>query len=153
MKSILAYLALAAALVAAEPVVSVDLYGNVFLDGQNTNQQIADFARNNPTLAPQVDGAVRDAALAARKHIADAVKAAQDQAAAQIAAKAAEAQALVTANATELQTKTTQLATATARVAALEVHVAALGTYIAALRGTLAGLGGTSAAPPAAPNP
>ncbi len=50
--------------------VTVDLYGNVFLNGENTNSQIGDFARNNPSLAPQVDGAVRKAALDARAHIA-----------------------------------------------------------------------------------
>jgi hypothetical protein len=52
------------------PTITIDLYGNVFLNGENTNSQIADFARNNPELAPQVDGAVRQAALDARAYIA-----------------------------------------------------------------------------------
>ncbi len=52
------------------PTITIDLYGNVFLNGENTNSQIGDFARNNPSLAPQVDGAVRKAALDARAYIA-----------------------------------------------------------------------------------
>ena len=90
MKHIIALLALGFALVASAatpaPVVTVDLYGNVFLDGANTNSQIGDFARNNPALAPQVDGAVRDLVIAVRARIAADAKAAQDAAASKIAA-------------------------------------------------------------------
>ncbi|MBI5692585.1 MAG: hypothetical protein HZC55_21090 [Verrucomicrobia bacterium] len=157
---ILVFLLSLAAAVAAEPVVTVDLYGNVYLNGENTSQQIGDFARNNPQLAPQVDGAVRDTALAARKRIADEIKTAQDAAAVLVAAKEAEKQAAVlaaqkasadaiAANAADLADKEAQLATKATRVAALEAHLAALGTYIAGLRGKIAGLGGTSEPPPA----
>lgn len=112
MKYVLALLSLTvAALAASSPVVTVDLYGNVFLDGANTNQQIGDFARNNPALAPQVDGAVRDAALAARARIAADVKAATDAAASQVAAKEAE--------------KVAAIATLQARISALEAELAA----------------------------
>jgi len=94
MKKSLALLALGLALVASAatpaPVVTVDLYGNVFLDGANTNSQIGDFARNNPALAPQVDGAVRELVIAARARIAADTKVAQDAASAQIAAKESE---------------------------------------------------------------
>jgi hypothetical protein len=113
MKYLLALLALTVAAFAAEPVVTVDLYGNVFLDGANTNQQIGDFARNNPALAPQVDGAVRDAALAARARIAADIKAATDAAAAQVAAKEAEKVAALAA-------KDAQIAALQARIAELE---------------------------------
>lgn len=53
--------------------ISIDLYGNVFVDGENTGRQIADFARDpaNYALAAQLDAAVRDAALAARTYIAN----------------------------------------------------------------------------------
>lgn len=101
MKHLLAFIALAvAAFAASSPTVSIDLYGNVFVNGENTNRQIADFARDpaNFALAPQIDAAVRDAALAARAKIAADVKAAQDATAA----------------------KESQLATARARIAQLE---------------------------------
>ncbi len=119
MKYLLAFIALTVAAIAASaPVVTIDLYGNVFLDGENTNQQIGDFARNNPALAPQVDGAVRDAAIAARARIAADIKAATDAAAAQVAAKEAEKAAAIAA-------KDAELATLRARVSALEAELAA----------------------------
>ncbi len=58
------------------PTVTVDLYGNVFKDGQNTNSQIGDFARNNPDLAPQVDGAIRQLVIDARTYITEQIAAA-----------------------------------------------------------------------------
>ena len=58
------------------PTITVDLYGNVFKDGQNTNSQIADFARNNPDLAPQVDGAIRQLVIDASTYIAEQIAAA-----------------------------------------------------------------------------
>lgn len=55
------------------PTITIDLYGNVFVNGQNTNRQIADFSRDpeNFALAPLVDAAVREAALNARTYIAN----------------------------------------------------------------------------------
>lgn len=131
MKKILALVILAAsfAFAAVPPVVTVDLYGNVFLDGANTNSQIADFARNNPALAPQVDGAVRDAALAARTHIAAQVKAAQDAAAAQVAAKETEKQAAITA---AIEANAAALSAAQARIAQLEAALTAANVAIPA---------------------
>lgn len=76
------------------PTITIDLYGNVFRDGENTGMQIGDFARNFPELAPQVDGALRDAVLAARLRIAADVRAAQEDCAAQIAVRDAEIAAL-----------------------------------------------------------
>src|SRR5574343_314473 len=76
------------------PTITVDLYGNVFRDGQNTNSQIGDFARNNPSLAPQVDGAIRQLVVDARTYIADQVKAAVAAKDAEIAALKAEIEAL-----------------------------------------------------------
>lgn len=132
MKYLFAFIALTvAAFAASAPVVTVtvDLYGNVFLNGENTNQQIGDFARNNPALAPQVDGAVRDAALAARARIAADIKAATDAAAAQFAAKEAEKVAALasaeTAHAAALAAKEAELATLRARISALEAELAA----------------------------
>lgn len=130
MKHVLAFLAFTvAAFAASAPVVTVDLYGNVFLNGENTNQQLADFARGNPDLAPQVDGAVRDLVLAARARIAADVKVAQDAAAAQIAAKdtekAAAISAVESARDSALAAKDAELATLRARVAALETELAA----------------------------
>mgnify|MGYP000116564466 CR=1 FL=1 len=58
------------------PTITVDLYGNVFKDGQNTNSQIGDFARNNPDLAPQVDGAIRQLVIDARTYITEQIAAA-----------------------------------------------------------------------------
>lgn len=58
------------------PTITVDLYGNVFKDGQNTNRQIGDFARNNPDLAPQVDGAIRQLVIDARTYITEQIAAA-----------------------------------------------------------------------------
>lgn len=146
---------------AESPVVTIDLYGNVFLNGQNTNRQIGDFARDpaNFALAPQIDAAVRDAALAARTKITADIQAAQAAATAEknaaiaaaeqardssIAAKEAEKVAAIAANAADLAAKT-------ARVAALEQHVAALAAYIATLRQQITDAGGVSLAPPAAP--
>ncbi len=53
-------------------MITIDLYGYVFVNGENTNRQIGDFARDpaNSALGPQIDAAVRDAALAARNYIA-----------------------------------------------------------------------------------
>lgn len=144
MKYITAFLAIAAAILAAEPVVTVDLYGNVFLNGQNTSQQIGDFARNNPTLAPQVDGAVREAALAARKLIADNAKAAQDAAAAQIAAKEQEKLAAIAANAAELTA-------AKSDREKLARHIVELSSYIEYVRLEVTKLGGVTTAPPQSP--
>lgn len=58
------------------PTITVDLYGNVFKAGQNTNSQIGDFARNNPDLAPQVDGAIRQLVIDARTYITEQIAAA-----------------------------------------------------------------------------
>lgn len=144
MKYLIAFLSIAAAIFAAEPGVTVDLYGNVFLNGQNTNQQIGDFARNNPTLAPQVDGAVREAALAARKLIADNAKAAQDAAAAQIAAKEQEKLAAIAANAAELTA-------AKSDREKLARHIVELSSYIEYVRLEVTKLGGVTTAPPQSP--
>jgi len=67
------------------PTITVDLYGNVFLDGQNTNSQIGDFARNHPDLAPQVDGAVRQLVIDVRTYIAEQIAAAVSDKDAEIA--------------------------------------------------------------------
>lgn len=53
-----------------ETTITLDLYGNVFSDGANTNQQIGDFARNNPSLAPQIDGAWRAKVVEVRAMLA-----------------------------------------------------------------------------------
>ena len=71
-----------------ETTITLDLYGNVFVNGENTNQQIGDFARNNPALAPQIDGAWRTKVVEVR-----AMFAAKD---AEIAALKAELDALKT---------------------------------------------------------
>jgi hypothetical protein len=145
MKYLLALLAFAVAALAAEPVVTVDLYGNVFVDGQNTNRQIGDFARDpaNFAFAPQIDAAVRDAALAGRTRIAAEIQSAQAAAAAQVATKEAEKAAAITAaeqardaaiaahteaKAAEIAAKDAQIATLTARVAELEDQLAAANT-------------------------
>lgn len=107
------------------PKVTVDLYGNVFLDGQNTNQQIGDFARNNPQLAPQVDGAIRELVIAARAKIAADTKAAQDAAEARAkAAQKASADAIA-ANAAELAAAKAELAAVKAELAAEKAKSAA----------------------------
>lgn len=128
MKKLLAFLAFTAAAIAAEPVVSIDLYGNVFLNGENTNQQIADFARNKPALAPQVDGAVRAAVIAARDKIAvdiaAGIKSANDARDAAIAANAAE---LASA-----KTEAAKVAGLTAEIDALKAKVAQLESELAA---------------------
>lgn len=56
-----------------ETTISIDLYGYVFVNGENTSRQIGDFARDpaNYALAPQIDAAVTAAALAARTYIAN----------------------------------------------------------------------------------
>ncbi len=157
MKKLIPYLVIFAAAVVfaktvrgAEPAVTIDLYGNVFLNGQNTNRQIGDFARDpaNFALAPQIDAAVRDAALAARAKISADIQAAQAAATAEKTAAITAAEqardAAIAANAADLAAKT-------ARVAALEQHVAALATYIATLRAQITAAGGVSVAPPAAP--
>jgi predicted RNase H-like nuclease (RuvC/YqgF family) len=87
MKKLLVFIALIAAACAAEPVVTLDLYGNVFLNGENTNKQAADFARNNPELASQVDGAVRELYVKTRKQLADDLAAKDAEKAAAIAAE------------------------------------------------------------------
>ena len=53
-----------------ETTITLDLYGNVFIDGQNSNQQIGDFARNHPELAPQIDGAWREKVVEVRAMLA-----------------------------------------------------------------------------------
>lgn len=111
------------------PKITVDLYGNVFLDGQNTNSQIGDFARNNPQLAPQVDGAIRELVIAARAKIAADTKAAQD--AAEARAKAAEDSAAAQiaaaqkASADAIAANAAELAAAKAELAAVKAELAA----------------------------
>lgn len=164
MKHILILLALVASLVAAESIPTsglyVDLYGNVFKDGQNLNRKAGDYVREFPAEAPAMDAALTEVALRGRQYIAAQVQAAQAAAAGQIAAKETEKQsaiasanAAIAANADELAAKTAALAAATARVAALEAHLLELATYIGGLRGTIAGLGGSSASPPTLPAP
>jgi hypothetical protein len=105
------------------PVVTVDLYGNVFLDGANTNSQIGDFARNNPTLAPQVDGAIRQLVIDSRAKIAADIKVASDAAAAEVAtAKKASTDAI----AAHTESKAKEIADLKAEVAALKAEIAAL---------------------------
>lgn len=72
------------------PTITIDLYGNVFFNGENTNRQIADFARDPANYAhgPALDAAVRDAALAARNYIASQL-AAKDARIAQLEAQLA----------------------------------------------------------------
>lgn len=166
MKKLLALLISLAALVAfaADTIPQtgfyVDLYGNVFKDGVNTNRQVADYARDpaNFSDGPALDAAVRDTALRGRERIASDTKAAQDSAAAQIAAAKRVSDDAIAANAAALAAaqaavngKDAELATKAARIAALERYVAELGVYIAGLRGQIAGAGGTSQPPPAAP--
>ena len=118
----------------AAPKITVDLYGNVFQDGQNTNSQIGDFARNHPELAPQVDGAIRELVIAARAKIASDTKAAQDAAAAtakqaQDAATAATEAAqkasadVIAANASELAAAKKAASDAAAELAATKAEL------------------------------
>ena len=155
LKLILLFCTLLAAVFAAEPVITVDLYGNVFKDGANTNQQIGDFARNNPQLAPQVDGAVRDAALAARKLIADNAKSAQDSAAAQVAAKEAEKVAAIaaaqSARDAAIAANADELAAAKSAREKLARHIVELSSYIEYVRLEVTKLGGVTTAPPQSP--
>lgn len=155
MKKILALVLFASAACfarAAEPVITVDLYGNVFLNGENTNSQIADFARNNPALAPLVDGAVRKAALDARAYIAAKEKAANDAAAAQVAAKDAEKTAALAAAATAAATdKTAAVAAKDAEIAALKATIATAGAHITALQAQVRALGGEPVTAPPSP--
>lgn len=122
---VLSLFTITAVIFAAEPtpVVTVDLYGNVFLDGANTNSQIGDFARNNPTLAPQVDGAIRQLVIDARTKIAADIKVASDAAAAEVAAaKKASADAI----AANVEATAKEIADLKAQVAALKAEIAAL---------------------------
>lgn len=168
MKYILALLALCASLVAAESIPTaglyVDLYGNVFKDGQNLNRKAGDYVREFPAEAPAMDAALTEVALRGRQYIAAQAQAAQTDAAAQVAAKEAEKQgavaaataerdAAIAANAADLAAKTAALAAKTARVAALEAHLAQLASYIGGLRGALDAKGVASQEPPAAPAP
>lgn len=150
MKYIITLLALCASVVAAESIPTtgfyVDLYGNLFKDGQNLNRKAGDYVREFPTEAPAIDAALTDVALRGREYIAAQIAAKDAEKIAAIAAANAARDAAVAANAAELTAKTS-------RVAALEAHLAQLNTYIAGLRGTIAGLGGTSSAPPTAPTP
>lgn len=125
MKKLVLFLILTVLAFAAEvaPVITVDLYGNVFKDGANTNSQIGDFARNNPTLAPQVDGAIRQLVIDARTKIAADIKVASDAAAAEVAtAKKASADAI----AAHTEAKAKEIADLKAEVAALKAEIDAL---------------------------
>lgn len=132
MKKLLAFLALTVAVLAADsaPVITVDLYGNVFLNGQNTNSQIGDFARNNPALAPQVDGAIRQLVLDARAKIASDIKAAQDAAAAQVKAAqdaaTAATEAAQKASGDAIAANAKELADTKAELAAVKAELAEL---------------------------
>lgn len=122
----------------------VDLYGNVFKDGQNTTQQIGDYLVNHPTDAPALDGAWRDAALRARDKIAADTKTAQDAAAVQVAAKETEKQQAITAAqiavADSLAAKDSQIATLQTEKATLQQEKAALQVQVQQLQAEKAAL-------------
>lgn len=135
MKKLVLFLILTASAFAAEvaPVITVDIYGNVFKDGANTNSQIGDFARNNPALAPQVDGAIRQLVVDARAKIAADIKVASDAAAAEVAAaKKASADAIAAHTESKAKEIAAMVAAAAAREAAKDAEIAALKAEIAA---------------------
>ncbi len=148
MKSILlAFIALASAAVAAAPVITVDLYGNVFQDGQNTNQQIGGFARENPLLAPQIDAAVRQTAIDGRAYIAAQVAAKEAEKAAAIAAAQKASSDAIAANADALKTAQDSVAALTQTLAARDSTIATSGAYITALQKKIRDLGGVPPSP------
>lgn len=60
----------AAASTEAAPVITLDHSANVFVDGENVSQSVADYVRNHPEHAPQVDGALRQWVIDQRKETA-----------------------------------------------------------------------------------
>jgi hypothetical protein len=59
------------------PAITIDLYGGVFADGENTNMTVGDYVRNHPTHAPLVDAAWQETVLATRKKMEDEIKKAE----------------------------------------------------------------------------
>ena len=113
MKIILAlYFAVSLSAFAADPVFRVDESGGVFRNEVNTNMDVADYVRNNPSEASLVAGAFRARVLDNRAKVATETKAAQDAAASEVAAK----EAAATSEAEKLK----------ARIAELEEQIAAL---------------------------
>jgi ATP/maltotriose-dependent transcriptional regulator MalT len=150
MKTILAFLALAALGFAAEPVVRITDTGNVYIDDSNAGQP-ADVIANHPHIAPLVQKAlvayVAKTAADAQASIAAANKAKEDAIAGHTAAKAAEIadlKAQIEAKAAELAAQTE---TTAKRVADLSAALAAKDAELATVRAELAAVSGVPTAP------